>query len=349
MGSCSRASKGTIRRALLIACHCPADSIVVIFALEIDQFRVPTGLAVEMNLGIKKALSRRALVKPNLFFYFWKFGVNARRTKAAKGYTQAYSDVPAIAEEINREGIITGNVSEFLSPEGLEHFSDAKAEILKLSRSKEIQQMVAAQNVSDEFRSNSGKNFLVTLIKPSTEHLADGPILKLALDPKLLEVISSYLGLWPRLYQIHSWLNYPTEEPPQASQMWHRDPEDIKLIKVFIYLVDVDKDTGPFTFIPRTHSFGEFAGQVPQHKDRKRVEDNEMNPTLSPDLHRVCTGPEDTMILADTVGYHRGGKPRSNNRLLLTFTYTSAWQGRPGPVISGTPSWPMNDMQRMAL
>ncbi len=29
------------------------------------------------------------------------------------------------------------------------------------------------------------------------------------------------------------------------------------------------------------------------------------------------------MILADTVGYHRGGKPREGNRILITFTYTS--------------------------
>ena len=30
------------------------------------------------------------------------------------------------------------------------------------------------------------------------------------------------------------------------------------------------------------------------------------------------------MILADTVGYHRGGKPTSGVRILATFTYTSA-------------------------
>ncbi len=77
--------------------------------------------------------------------------------------------------------------------------------------------------------------------------------------------------------------------------------------------------------------------------------DEEMNLILSPDMHRVCTGPADKMILADTVGYHRGGKPRSRNRVLLTFTYTSAWQTKSGPRIAGTPSWSMNGMQRMAL
>lgn len=302
-----------------------------------------------MILGIKKALSRRALVKPNALFYFWKYGANASRTRAAKAYTPSYPEVASVAEEMTREGIVTGNVSDFVSQAGLEHFANAKAEVLELSRSEEVQRMLATQNATGEFKYNSGKDYLVNLITPKTVHLADGPILRLALDPKLLEVVSDYLGLWPRLFQIHSWLNYPTEQPPKASQMWHRDPEDLRIVKAFIYLVDVDEDTGPFTFIPRTHPFGEFASCVPHHKDRKRVEDDEMNPILSPDLHRVCTGPADTMILADTVGYHRGGKPRSRNRVLLTFTYTSAWQSKPGLQITGTPSWSMNDMQRMAL
>jgi hypothetical protein len=29
------------------------------------------------------------------------------------------------------------------------------------------------------------------------------------------------------------------------------------------------------------------------------------------------------MIIADTVGYHRGGKPTNGTRVLITFTYTS--------------------------
>jgi len=302
-----------------------------------------------MKLGIKKVLSRRALVKPNALYYFWKYGANASRTKAAKDYTPSYSEVHSIAEEISREGIVTGNVSDFLSQAGLEHFADAKAEVLGLSGSEEVKRMLAAQNAASEIKHNPNKDYLVHLIAPKTVHPADGPILRLALDPKLLEVVSGYLGLWPRLFQIHAWLNFPTEQPPKESQMWHRDPEDLRVVKAFIYLVDVDEDTGPFTFIPRTHPFGEFAKHVPPHKDRKRVKDEEMNPTLSPDLHRICTGPEGTMILADTVGYHRGGKPRSKNRILLTFTYTSAWQNKSGPIINGTPSWSMNDMQRMAL
>jgi hypothetical protein len=56
------------------------------------------------------------------------------------------------------------------------------------------------------------------------------------------------------------------------------------------------------------------------------------------------------MILADTVGYHRGGKPTNGNRILITFTYTSG-----APLsdrrlqVSGRPTWVMDDRQRLAL
>ena len=74
-----------------------------------------------------------------------------------------------------------------------------------------------------------------------------------------------------------------------------------------------------------------------------------MNRDFPPETHLVCTGPANTMILADTVGYHRGGRPRFGNRILLTFTYTSAWPRKRKLLVSGKPSWQMNDMQRMAL
>ena len=84
----------------------------------------------------------------------------------------------------------------------------------------------------------------------------DSPLLRLALDEKLLEIVSLYLGMWPRLQSIAAWLNFPSPDQAKHSQLWHRDPEDIKLLKVFIYLDDVDANRGPFSYIPKTHPFG---------------------------------------------------------------------------------------------
>jgi hypothetical protein len=84
----------------------------------------------------------------------------------------------------------------------------------------------------------------------------------------LLEIVAGYLGLWPRLPAIGAFLNFPTDEEAKESQLWHRDAEDRRLIKVFIYLNDVGSQNGPFCYIPKTHPFSTGASTVPRHKDK---------------------------------------------------------------------------------
>ena len=56
------------------------------------------------------------------------------------------------------------------------------------------------------------------------------------------------------------------------------------------------------------------------------------------------------MILADTVGFHRGGKPSSGTRLLITFTYTSATPFLDRPLgVRELPQWLSSPIQRYAV
>ena len=122
---------------------------------------------------------------------------------------------------------------------------------------------------------------------------------------------------------ISAWLNFPSPDQAKQSQLWHRDPEDLKLMKIFIYLDEVDANRGPFTYIPKSHPFGSRSAVNPQHADPKRITDDEMRAAIPAQDWVACTGPAGTTILADTVGFHRGGKPTIGNRILITFTYTS--------------------------
>lgn len=61
-------------------------------------------------------------------------------------------------------------------------------------------------------------------------------------------------------------------------------------------------------------------------------------------------GPAKTMILADMVGYHRGGKPTESKRILVTFTYTSGTPFSDRKLrIKGHPEWITTEMQNAAL
>ena len=191
------------------------------------------------------------------------------------------------------------------------------------------------------------KDFRIDLISRGVS--AAHPVLKVALDVRLLEIVAAYLGMWPSLHSIGAWLNYPTPAPAASSQLWHHDPEDLKIIKAFIYLQPVSEENGPFTYIPGTHPFGRNVAIGAKYK-KSGVSDEQLRDGLPPATWRVCTGAANTMILADTVGYHRGGKPTRGTRLLVTFTYTS---GTPlvqsSMWLKGTPDWITSPIQRVAV
>jgi hypothetical protein len=288
---------------------------------------------------------RQALTKTNLSYLQWRYFDNAMRTMRAWQSQKGYGDhAKQVAEQILDHGIVVGPADSYLSGEGRKALAEASAQVLALSESGDVKALMANGNQADS------KDYLVRLVPWEQQHAPDSPLLRLALDRKLLEIVSAYLGMWPRLHAIGAWLNFPTEHEAKEAQLWHRDPEDMKIVKVFVYLNNVGMKNGPFCYIPKTHPFSSGAGTIPIHKDKKRILDDEMVAALPQDRWMACTGPANTMILADTVGYHRGGKPTEGTRLLITFTYTS---GTPFSkrVLSVTdrPAWLDHPMQSYAL
>ena len=299
-----------------------------------------------MITALTRPLSRRALPQPNLVYYLWRFVANGPRTFRALTTAASYPGVPVIARELTDQGIVVGPSDTLLSEAGQRALGEAGSAVLQTSRSPKVEAVVADAASAGKRK----KDFLVHLVSYRNGIHPDDPILKVALDRKLLEIVAAYLGLWPILYSVDAWLNYPTDAPPEISQLWHRDPEDLRLVKAFIYLTDVDERCGPFTYVPRTHSFGGETVKSSELGRKRRFEDDRMQRVFPPEAWRVCTGPAGTMILADTLGYHRGGKPTVGRRILITLTYTSG-----APItnrrlwVSGAPTWADSAIQRAAV
>jgi hypothetical protein len=267
---------------------------------------------------------------------------NASRAWQAQFTKREYPEAKQLGRDLEAAGILCGSSTTYLSEDGQAALAEASRLVLGLANA-------AMVNVKGQ-QTGKPKRYLVELVRGASTHEADSPLLKVALDTKLLEIVASYLGLWPSLYSIGAWLNYPIGEPPMSSQLWHRDPEDLKIIKVFIYLVDVDQERGPFCYIPGTQSFGKRANLVPVHKDSVRITDEEMASAIGPENWIHCMGPVGTMILADTVGFHRGGYVRHGNRVLITFTYTSGIPFKPRKArVKERPGWLRAQIQEAAL
>lgn len=148
------------------------------------------------------------------------------------------------------------------------------------------------------------------------------PYVKLSLSDKVLDIVNSYMSMWSNFYLLTLNVTTPTGEGVEAStsQLWHRDSDDNRICKVFIYLNDVDRNAGPFTFIKETthglkygHLFP-ITVDTPQDFLGNQIPENLVVPGL---------GKAGTIIFCDTTGIHMGGYAISKERLMFTASYRS--------------------------
>lgn len=150
---------------------------------------------------------------------------------------------------------------------------------------------------------------------------------RLAEHPAMLECAAQYLEDAPVLKAFNVWYTLPCSQSraPSDSQLWHRDEDDTRIFKVFLYLTDVTLACGPLTYIPGTH-----AGKASWHPklyldyaNVPRATDGAMM-NVVPEAEWVrATGDVGTVVLADTTGWHKGGYG-TEDRVLFTALYTTA-------------------------
>lgn len=74
--------------------------------------------------------------------------------------------------------------------------------------------------------------------------------IRFAAQPSLVELVAAYFGEAPYLSYVALDLSEYAGEVLSTSQLWHRDHDDTKVVKLFVYLTDVASGLdGPFTFI----------------------------------------------------------------------------------------------------
>ena len=165
---------------------------------------------------------------------------------------------------------------------------------------------------------------------------AESPLIQLAIHPGLLARVNGYLGMWSYLREVQIWLDMPTPGEAKETQLWHRDDDDHANVKAFIYLNAVTEGGGPFCFVPRTHVFGDLKQAIPPTAPG-RMNDDQMAAHVPAAGWTRCTGSARTVILADTTGFHKGLKPQTQHRVIVSFHYTS-----------GTPRYPRSFALRHA-
>jgi hypothetical protein len=174
-----------------------------------------------------------------------------------------------------------------------------------------------------ELRRREGKEFLVRKYSRDVELGLDDPWLRLGTNPRLLDLANAYLGMWSKLEYVDVWYTPPAGGERKSSQRWHRDFNDRHLLKAFLYLVDVDEDTGPFEYVPRSAPGGEFDRLWPWRPLGENYPPEDDFAKSVDGRSVTFTAPKGTIIFCNTSGFHRGGFAERKARLLATLTWDS--------------------------
>jgi len=151
---------------------------------------------------------------------------------------------------------------------------------------------------------------------------------ELLCDESLLQVAQNYLGAKPIFSGLSMWWSPPVKDQPdvEAAQLFHFDMERIRWLRYFIYLTDVDAESGPHCFIKGSHRTGAIPAEV-LREGYTRQDDARILQIYGADAYREFTARRGTIIAEDSRGFHKGLMPRGNDRLLLAFELSSSTFG----------------------
>ena len=84
-------------------------------------------------------------------------------------------------------------------------------------------------------------------------------MVKSIISKNILKIAKSYLGNDIRIRNPLAWIHPATSLTKEIrSQKWHRDQEDLKMLKVFILFSNVNENNGPTQYVKSTNSNGRF-------------------------------------------------------------------------------------------
>jgi hypothetical protein len=155
-------------------------------------------------------------------------------------------------------------------------------------------------------------------------------VLRLINAAPVLRIAADYLGCKPTLSGLGAYWSFPENGsaggtrnlgiPPVIdrliyTQHFHRDVDDWRFVKLFVYLTDVDHGSGPHAYVMQSH-------RTVAHFRARQYSRRVIDSRYGRDRMRTVLGPRGTAFMADTYGIHAGMVPTLTPRLILQAQYS---------------------------
>jgi hypothetical protein len=254
----------------------------------------------------------------------WRYASNFSPTlKFVRRVNTLSENEHTLLDELNRSGVVVTSIEKLID-DGQE-FCDLDSAASELIKSKKDELAVLRARADDK-SAIGNKTFNLEMLGGELKFNLEDIFGRFALNEALLRIADAYFGLCVNLRYYNVWQTFASKGSSRESQLWHFDREDNYILKVFLYLDDVEEGAGPFTYAPGTHKKGKYRKIKPEYFVEggvSRSTDDQMKAVYPEDKWVRATGKKGTIVFADTRGYHKGGEARTKDRLMFTCMFTS--------------------------
>ena len=166
----------------------------------------------------------------------------------------------------------------------------------------------------------------IITLKNSNDFNILSPEFKFVTNKYLIEIVSRYLNCVPILTNLSLWYSPNDKIFENSSQEYHLDHEDYKQVKGFLFINDIDEQTGPLSIINTLQS-NEIQKSInyKMTKKTKRVNDEIIGDLIRKNINiqeNVITGKSGDLLLCDTSScFHYGSRLGTKARYILAFQY----------------------------
>jgi hypothetical protein len=202
---------------------------------------------------------------------------------------------------------------------------EVKNEKIKLNKEKDI-----------DFSYYKKKSLVRLDINPQ-DLLNNKKISEFILKKLFVDEVKNILGTTPYVVGVNAWItlpapvlmsNYDDIKKYVSSQLWHRDCDKLRDIKIMTYLTDVEQDNeGQFEYVENSHFFNFF--NPFRYNSSMRLKDDYVQQKYKKKI-KPLFGKSGTSFIVDTRGIHRGKTINKKNhfRAMLEIYFSNHQFGK---------------------
>lgn len=142
-------------------------------------------------------------------------------------------------------------------------------------------------------------------------------ITDLVLNPSVLSAVQGYVGGFPSLTYVKVVRTWANDLPSFDTQLWHVDFDSARMLKLFIFLHDIDSQTGGTKFVEGSHLFD----NVGDYEYQDRWNEAELQRDFPASRVFNFEGSLGDAFFLDTNMVHKGVRPELRDRTVIIANY----------------------------